>query len=210
MLALECVPTRHTGQPWSVDTRPMRVIAALFLALLAAVLAPASAAVACSPHVPTFDYVMKTDSTIVIGRLGARTEGDRTRDTPPRVTIDVTRVLRGTASETVAADDWTTACRDELPVTHRRVIVALDVPFGDDEYTVYWTWGRGSMHSVAEENPRVGSLNELANRIAALPDTATDSEAGPWHTRAALMLAPLGLLVLGYLVAKPITRRRRV
>jgi hypothetical protein len=182
--------------------------AAVVLAVVAIWLAP-SAAAACSPVFPTFEQVLASSSPIVIGRV-VQENGDRS------YTVEVERVVRGSVGRTVLVTNWSTYCGDRLVMNGlpagTRLMIALEVPSTAtmapvDALAPFWFVDRGRVHGMVEGTPEARTLAELAAHIAALPDTAAEPEPAPTTAVPPLLALPLGLLVLAYFLARPMSRR---
>jgi hypothetical protein len=189
----------------------MKAVAAVLAALALSSLSAAATA-ACSSVFPTFDDVLASESPIVIGRVIS------TGHDEPTYTVAVERVVRGHADSTVVVTTWSTYCGDGLVgdglPAGTRLMIALDVPSTASmnpakALAPFWFYHRGQVHGAIEGTPLVSSLDELADRIAALPDTAADV---PAHSSLMFYVSVAGLLALlaaGIFFLKPPSRLPR-
>lgn len=188
----------------------MRALSAFLFALVALVALPRPLA-ACSALVPTFDAAVQGSSLVVLGTVTKATNTDESSH-PDEFTIRVERVLRGAHVNRIVIDQPAYLCGDNLgpDSVGRRVIVATDVPFYRQLLSPFW-WERrpGVLDGLAEFPAGVTTLDELADRIAALPDTATEDPArGATPGSLVWTHALVGLLALAVFVARPFARRR--
>jgi hypothetical protein len=184
--------------------------AALVIALVAALSVPLPAAACSLARNPTLEEVLDGDGPIVLGRVTSAVNTD-TDSNPDELTITVERVVRGHAGETVVVDQPASLCKDGISWDFDyRLIIALGVPFFNETLSPYWyEFSNGELRGWAEIPAGVTTLDELADAIAALPDTATakPNQGAPIGDSWAPVL--LGLLALVMFLVRPLARTRQ-
>jgi myo-inositol catabolism protein IolC len=192
----------------------MRLLALAFAALtlvMASFLALPAQALACSAEWPTFEQVLKRADAIVLGSVTAALNTDEDAY-PERFTLSVERVLRGRAGPTLEVTRQASLCGDGLSEADigLRLIIASDMRFYRSTIAPYWwEFPNGRLDGWAEYPAGITTLDELADRIAALPDSATDEQTGNAATGAVWPLAVTGLLALILFLARPPAAWRR-
>ncbi len=177
------------------------------VAAMASLLLVTKPVVACDAFVPTFQEVIEGADAILIGEV---TEVGRRPDLRwNAVRIEVQRVLRGQAGDALVVDQPAYLCGDGLEQRDvgRRVLIATDVNFGFTEVAPYWWMQRGQLEGWAETPAGVATIDELANLIAALPDTAIDQPNQDGRPTPSPWLPALaGLMALVVFAVRPIGR----
>jgi hypothetical protein len=185
--------------------------AALVIAFVAALSVPLPAAACSVARGPTLQEVLDGDGPIVLGRVTGAVNTD-TDSSPDELTITVERVLRGRAGETVVVDQPASLCRDGISWDFDyRLIIALGVPFFDETLSPYW-WEFGDeaeLRGWAQIPAGVTTLDDLADLIAALPDTATAYPEQDAAISGTWVPALAGLVALLFLLVRPLRRKRQ-